>query len=159
MSEFNGIGEGEYHRLHIDPPPPDAELDAPPIGLWRVSTGDLLPIKDMTESHLSNALTFLDRRGLSSSSKAIELAQELGHRVGRSSARRSIRVEIVSGPGNLFGVYIGDTLICGTVANHLMLRRLDVAYFTLLKVERALRRARDLLEAVLKSDPSAWGAS
>ena len=37
---------------------------APPKGYWRTKEGVTMPIKEMTDSHLNNAIKMLERKGL-----------------------------------------------------------------------------------------------
>lgn len=75
--------EGEYNRQHADPESwEETPLDAPE-GYWITSWADgerRVPIREMTDDHLRNAVAYEERAGNVVHSKVDELRAELRRR-------------------------------------------------------------------------------
>lgn len=61
-----------------------------PVGVWNSTSGPI-PMKEMTDAHLKNALRWLDRYDLLGTDKAAEIRDEQERRVRRARSARKAR--------------------------------------------------------------------
>jgi len=82
LNDMPHIGEGEYHEMMADPPPPE-DWNLVPVGYWRTREGVEIAIVDMSDAHLTNAILYFTQRGCGQDSKIRELRAERRRREAR----------------------------------------------------------------------------